>query len=187
MVSLREDLSHENPPPAGSGIERTGMLDAFAHDTREDVLVLAMFETRAWEHGEKQLYQLQEKLNAYVSFILDGELKDTFPHLAEKPVRIELRTSFEPPRRVMEFLGRARDQLALQEIGLDVVLIGEQQACSGGEQSTGCGGEQQGGGCCGGDGGCGGARHEHSHAHPHDDDHHDRPHEEGDSCGCHHS
>ena len=43
MVSLREDLTGTNPPPPGSGIERTGMLDAFAHDTRDDVLVLAMF------------------------------------------------------------------------------------------------------------------------------------------------
>lgn len=121
------------------------MLDAFAHDTRDDALVLAMFETRAWEHGELQLYQLQEKLNAYVSFILDGEMKESFPHLAEKPVRIELRTSYEPPQRAMEFLGRARDQLALQQIALDVVLIGEQaagsgevQACCGGGSATGC-------------------------------------------------
>ena len=132
MVSLREDLTGENRPPAGSGIERTGMLDAFAHDTREDVLVLAMFETRPWEHGELQLFQLQEKLNAYVSFILDGEMKDNFPHLLGKPVRIELRTSHEPPPRAMEFLGRARDQLGLQQIGLEVVLIGEQAPLEGG-------------------------------------------------------
>ena len=143
MVSLREDLTGENRPPAGSGIERTGMLDAFAHDTREDLLVLAMFETRPWEHGELQLFQLQEKLNAYVSFILDGEMKENFPHLLGKPVRIELRTSHEPPQRAMEFLGRARDQLGLQQIGLEVVLIGEQTpleggCCGGGEVVVGC-------------------------------------------------
>lgn len=137
MVSLREDLSNSNPPPVGAGIERAGMLDAFAHDTREDVLVLAMFETRPWEHGELQLYQLQEKLNAYVSFILDGEMKENFPHLLGKPVRIELRTVHEPPQRAMDFLGRARDQLSLQQIGLEAVLIG-------GEESGCC----CGGGCC---------------------------------------
>lgn len=142
MVSLREDLTGSNPPPPGSGIERTGMLDAFAHDTRDDVLVLAMFETRPWEQGEPQLFQLQEKLNAYVSFILDGEMRDSFPHLLDKPVRIELRTAEEPSARALEFLGRARDQLALQQIGLEVVVIGKQS-----------------GGCCGGHGGtesCGG-------------------------------
>jgi len=132
MVSLREDLTGTNSPPPGSGIERTGMLDAFAHDTREDVLVLAMFETRSWEHGERQLFQLQEKLNAYVSFILDGEMKENFPHLQGKPVRIELRTSEEPSEKAMGFLGRARDQLALQQISLEVVVIGEVDADSGG-------------------------------------------------------
>ena len=142
MVSLREDLTPHNRPPAGSGIERTGMLDAFAHDTREDVLVLAMFETRPWEFGEKQLYQLQEKLNAYVSFILDGEMKENFPHLLGKPVRIELRTAYEPPHRAMDFLGRASQQLGLQGIELVAVLIGEEQA--------GCCGGNSGGGCCGG-------------------------------------
>jgi hypothetical protein len=161
MVSIREDLTGQNRPPAGSGIERTGMLDAFAHDTREDVLVLAMFETRPWELGERQLWQLQEKLNAYVSFILDGEMKENFPHLAGKPVRIELRTSFEPSERALGFLGRARDQLGLQQIGLEVVLIGEQvEGCCGGGASQGgcCGGGASGleteaheqGSCCGG-------------------------------------
>lgn len=145
MVSLREDLTGTNPPPPGSGIERTGMLDAFAHDTREDILVLAMFETRPWEHGERQLFQLQEKLNAYVSFILDGEMKDNFPHLVGKPVRIELRTSHEPSERAMGFLGRARDQLALQQIGLEVVVIGEVS-----DFDQGCCGGNSAGGCCGG-------------------------------------
>ena len=147
MVSLREDLSFSNPPPAGSGIERAGMLDAFAHDTRDDALVLAMFETRAWEHGEMQLFQLQEKLNAYVSFILDGEMKETFPHLKEKAVRIELRSAYEPSCRAMEFLGRAREQLALQQIGLEVVLIGKESVCCGGEQV-----QENASGCCGDEG-----------------------------------
>jgi hypothetical protein len=131
------------------------MLDAFAHDTRDDVLVLAIFETRAWDLGDRQLWQLQEKLNAYVSFILDGEMADNFPHLKGKPVRIELRTVHEPSERAMGFLGRARDQLALQQIALEVVLIGEIQG--------GCCGGSGGGGCCGGSptpsqsdqGGCG--------------------------------
>lgn len=163
MVSLREDLTGTNPPPPGSGIERTGMLDAFAHDTRDDVLVLAMFETRAWDLGDRQLWQLQEKLNAYVSFILDGELKDNFPHLAGKPVRIELRAVHEPSERAMGFLGRARDQLALQEIGLEVVLIGE--------VSEGCCGGSGSGGCCGGSG---------QEDHGHDADHN---HASGGCCG----
>jgi len=182
MVSIREDLTHENPPPAGSGIERTGMLDAFAHDTREDILVLAMFETRPWEYGERQLYQLQEKLNAYVSFILDGEMKESFPHLLGKPVRIELRTAHEPPQRAMDFLGRAHDQLALQQIELSVVLISEQQACCSGEQQAYSNGAQQ-TGCCGGNSGGGCCNEPESLSkEPSMKNAHQEPHG---SCGCH--
>ena len=150
MVSLREDLTGSNPPPPGAGLERTGMLDAFAHDTRDDVLVLAMFETRSWDQGDRQLFQLQEKLNAYVSFILDGEMGENFPHLTGKPVRIELRTSHEPSERALGFLGRARDQLALQQIGLEVVVIGEVGATQEGEGGCCGGSSSSGGGCCGG-------------------------------------
>jgi hypothetical protein len=125
-----------------------------------------MFETRAWDLGDRQLWQLQEKLNAYVSFILDGELKDNFPHLADKQVRIELRTVHEPSERAMGFLGRARDQLALQEIGLEVVLIGDVTPSEGG-----CCGGSGSGGCCGG-----GGQAEHAHDADHD-------HASGGCCG----
>jgi len=181
MVSLREDLTGSNPPPPGSGIERTGMLDAFAHDTRDDVLVLAMFETRAWDLGDRQLWQLQEKLNAYVSFILDGEMREAFPHFSGKPVRIELRTVHEPSERAMGFLGRARDQLALQEIGLEVVLIGE--------ATGGCCGGQGSGGCCGGASPA--SRDDHAHCHGELSDAgcrggESRPSEGRHGCGCRH-
>jgi hypothetical protein len=44
----------------------------------------------------------------------------------------------------MEFLGRARDQLGLQQIDLEVVLISDDQpGCCGGSQASD-------GGCCGG-------------------------------------
>ena len=179
MVSLREDLTGTNPPPPGSGIERTGMLDAFAHDTREDVLVLAMFETRPWDLGERQLFQLQEKLNAYVSFILDGEMKENFPHLLGKSVRIELRTSYEPSERALGFLGRARDQLALQQISLEVVVIGE---VSGDQASQGgcCGGTSSGGGGC-----CGGGSGDHHHDETSAQEVQGPPGSQGD-CGCSH-
>jgi hypothetical protein len=147
------------------------MLDAFAHDTRDDVLVLAMFETRAWDLGDRQLFQLQEKLNAYVSFILDGEMGENFPHLIGKPVRIELRTSHEPSERALGFLGRARDQLALQQIGLEVVVIGEVGGAQGGDGGCCGGSSSSGGGCCGGGQG------------PADMD---PPRESQGSCGCSH-
>jgi hypothetical protein len=107
---------------APKGVAHPAVLDAFAYDGRRDTLVLAMYETRPWTGGETQLFQLQEKLNAYASFILDGEMTDSFPQHADKPVEIQLRTKHEPDELALRLLASAREQLALQQIRLEVIL-----------------------------------------------------------------
>ena len=128
-----------------TGLENPGVLDAFAHDTREDKLVLAMYETRPWQGEERQLLQLQEKLNAYLSFALDGELAGAFPQLAGKPLEIQLRTIHEPEETAWDLIRRIREQLGFQQIKFDVVQITDAEIPQ----------ETAGGGCCGGSGGCG--------------------------------
>jgi hypothetical protein len=119
-----------------TGLENPGVLDAFAHDTRADKLILAMYEVRPWSGEDSQLFQLQEKLNAYLSFVLDGELREAFPDLAAKRVEIQLRSIHEPDARALEFIGRVREQLALQQITFEVLRIDEppENDCG----STGC-------------------------------------------------
>ncbi len=105
------------------GLEHSDVLDAFAYDARRATLVLAMFETRLWDGGERQLFQLQEKLNAYASFILDGEMAGAFPQHVGRPVEIQLRTRHEPSDIALRLLAQAREQLALQEIALVTILL----------------------------------------------------------------
>ena len=56
----------------GNGVERADVIDLFAHDPKSDEVLLVMFEARPWNDSDLQLFQLQEKFNAYVSFLLDG-------------------------------------------------------------------------------------------------------------------
>jgi hypothetical protein len=119
-----------------SGMENTGVLDAIAHDPHSDKVLLAMYEARPWLGAQEQLFQLQEKLNAYVSFILDGEMRESYPELDGKPVEIQVRTVYEPSGQALEFIDLARNQLELQGIGLEVVRIDRTNA---GHGTTGCG------------------------------------------------
>jgi hypothetical protein len=115
-----------NPPDTSArpmGLSHPGVLDAFAHDKRRDLLVLAMYESRPWNGDERQLHQLQEKLNAYASFILDGEMADSFPQFAGKPVEIQLRTRHQPDPLALGLLQQAREQLSLQKIFLETIQI----------------------------------------------------------------
>ena len=114
------------PRPDGpSGLEHPGVLDLLVHDSNRGVVILAMFERRPWEGGDHQVWQLQEKLNAYASFLLDGEYAETCPQFAGVPVVIQLRTLHEPSPAALELIERAGEQLRFQEIGLEVWSMAE--------------------------------------------------------------
>lgn len=127
-----------------NGLQNPAVLDAFAHDTRTDRLVLAMYESRPWLDDGAQLMQLQEKVNAYLSFILDGEMGDAFPQLVGKPVTIQLRSVHEPAEQSSDLIRRMREQLEFQDITLEVIQISADEippadADAASNQGGGCG------------------------------------------------
>jgi hypothetical protein len=124
---------------AVNGVENPGVLDALGVDPATGEFVLVMFEPRPWTGGDPQLVQLQEKLNAYMSFALDGEMEEQLPQAAGKKLRITLACAEEPPATVTELLTKVREQISLQGIGFSVEgLQGPDQAEEGG-CGTGCG------------------------------------------------
>ena len=102
--------------------DRTGVIDIIAHDPKTGEAVLIMKEPNEWDGSDEQLLSLQERFNTYVSFLLDGEIEAGHPELAGKPARIEVRCAHMPDSRALELLGHIHDQLAFQEIRLDVVV-----------------------------------------------------------------
>jgi hypothetical protein len=102
--------------------KRTGVIDVIAQDAKTREVVLVMNEPNEWDGSDEELLSLQERLNAYVSFLLDGEMAEGHPELAGKPARIEVRCAHMPDSRALELLGHIHDQLAFQEIRLEVVV-----------------------------------------------------------------
>ncbi len=115
---------------APAGIEQAGVIDFFAHDTKANQILLVMFEPRPWNDSDLQLFQLQEKFNAYVSFLLDGEMAEAHPELAGIDARIELRCAAMPEGRALDLLNAIHDQLALQEIPVAVIVEDRGGSCS---------------------------------------------------------
>src|SRR5437899_8546808 len=101
------------------------VIELSAHDARANLFILEMNEPNDWDSSDERLLALQERFNAYVSFILDGEMAEAHPELAGKPARIELRCAHVPDTRALELLGLIHDQLAFQEIKLEVVVRNE--------------------------------------------------------------
>ena len=101
------------------------MIDVIAQDPKTREVVLVMNEPNEWDSSDEQLLALQERFNAYVSFLLDGEMAQTHPEFVGKPARIELRCAHMHDSRALELLGLIHDQLVFQEIKLEVVVRNE--------------------------------------------------------------
>jgi|SRR5262245_16619263 len=115
---------------------RTSVIDLIAHDPKTGETVLVMNESNEWDGSGSQLFSLQERFNAYVSFLLDGEMAEAHPELTGKPVRIELRCAHMPDSRALELLGLIHDQLAFQEIKMEVVVRNDEARMSNDEGMT---------------------------------------------------
>jgi hypothetical protein len=101
---------------------RAGVIDVIAQDSNTGEVVLVMNEHEPWDDSDERLLALQERFNAYVSFLLDGEMAEVNPDLAGGSARIELRCAHMPDARALELLGMIHDQLAFQEIRVEVVV-----------------------------------------------------------------
>jgi hypothetical protein len=116
--------------------ERTGIIDVIAEDKKTGEVVLVMNEPNEWNGSDEQLLTLQERFNAYVSFLLDGEMAETHPELAGKPARIELRCVHMPDTRALELLGLVHDHLAFQEIKVEVIVRNDEIRTTNDESMT---------------------------------------------------
>ena len=125
-----DEHEHEHVAQA-TGVANAAVIDLFGLDDKKDEVLLVMNETRPWDGSDLRLHELQEKFNAYASFLLDGELANEHPELAGKPARIELHCVAMPDDRAIELLGMIHEQLSLQEIKMEVVVA----------EPGGCGGE----------------------------------------------
>jgi hypothetical protein len=109
-------------PQTSKSKNRAGVIDVIAQDSNTGEVVLVMNEPEPWDDSDERLLALQERFNAYVSFLLDGEMAETNPDLAGRSARIELRCAQMPDTRALELLGMIHDQLAFQEIRMEIVV-----------------------------------------------------------------
>jgi hypothetical protein len=124
-LSCKDQTSNLKPD------DRVGVIDIVAHDPKTDEAVLVMNEPRPWDNSDVRLHELQERFNAYVSFLLDGEFAEWNPELAQKRARIEVHCAHMPDARAIDLLGKIHDQLAHQEIKMEVVVKPEETGLTG--------------------------------------------------------
>jgi len=105
-----------------TGIAHPAVIDLFGVDQKTGEILLVMNESRPWDGSHEQLHEMQEKFNAYASFILDGEMTEAHPGLVGRKARIELRCQHVPNEEALGLLQAIHDQLELQAINVEVIV-----------------------------------------------------------------
>ena len=85
-------------------VQDTNVIDLVVHDPKTDSVILCMVEVREWGDGGALLPELQQKFSTYLTYALDGQLREDYPAMTGKPIRFELRTEFAPTPREQQFM-----------------------------------------------------------------------------------
>lgn len=67
----------------------------------------------------RAVWLLQEKLNAYASFVLDGKMRELYPFARPRDVRIVIRSRGQPPQDALALVGLVREALRKDGPSLD--------------------------------------------------------------------
>ncbi len=93
-----------------TGLSNPNVIDLIT--LRQDgTLVLIMTEERPWDGSMTRLAELQAKVNAYLSFIMDGHWESTFPGIKPERYELQLDCSHEPDLCTLNFISHVNDVL----------------------------------------------------------------------------
>jgi len=106
------------------GVDNATVIDLVAQD-EQGALLLVMVEHRAWDGSDERLQQLQDKVNAYLAFALDGELERNFPGHTAAGLTLLLRCIEPPDAMVRGLIPPLRQALAPLGVRFEVQVEGE--------------------------------------------------------------
>jgi hypothetical protein len=112
----RRDLIREFGEP---GVQNPNILDLITWDEASGRVVLVMEERRAWG-SLGRLRELEEKINRYLGFALDGFLAEQFPQYAGRPVTLRLDCAHSPSGDAVGFLEEARAAIEREGLAFEV-------------------------------------------------------------------
>jgi len=92
-------------------IDQARVIDRILLDSQTDDILLIITDHLEWsgiedecEHDHEHMLKLQEKLNAYLSFVESEEIYETYPRLKGRSVVIEVVCKFPLSDRAQNFI-----------------------------------------------------------------------------------
>ena len=113
----REQMVAEFGEP---GVENATLMDLIEVDPVSADVVLVMIERRPWGTDPRQVRQIEEKINRYLAYALDGHLAEHYPQYQGKRVAIRLDCAEAPTGEALRFVGAAEHATSAHGVGFVV-------------------------------------------------------------------
>jgi hypothetical protein len=94
----------DEPDQEKRGVFNSRVVDLVSWDETRDEVVLMMLEDRPWQSDPEQLRQLEDKFNAYLSYVLEGHMVQQYPQYENKAVCFQLDCAESPRGEVRDML-----------------------------------------------------------------------------------
>ncbi|MEM7050018.1 MAG: DUF6572 domain-containing protein [Acidobacteriota bacterium] len=106
------------------GVENPRIIDLLAFEEERGEVVLSILEGRPWAlDSHAQLEQLEDKLNSYFNYVLDGFLAKEYPDYEDLPVCIRLDCVAAPGEAERPFLEAATRFCAAEGLRFEVRVV----------------------------------------------------------------
>lgn len=87
-----------------TGVQNPAVIDLITLDSASDTVILVMTERRPWGASAEQVKQIEEKLNRYMGYVLDGFLAQQYPQYLGNRVQIRLDCAEQPHGEAVRFV-----------------------------------------------------------------------------------
>ena len=106
------------------GVENAKVVDLITLDAATDKVVLVMIERRPWGASPQQFGQIEEKINRYLGYVLDGYLAEHYPQYEGRRVTIRLDCAEEPHGEDHDDHGKRAHIRLLEDRSCPFVAVG---------------------------------------------------------------
>ena len=102
------------------GVENPSIVDLIEVDPASGQVVLVMIERRMWDSDPRQLRQLEEKINRYMGYAIEGHLTSHYPQYEGRGVQVRLNCAQAPCGEAVAFVTAA--ERAIRAHGIEFVV-----------------------------------------------------------------
>ena len=99
----------------------------FISTTQDQKVMLTISDHLPWDDKNEHLLVLQNKINAYLSFIEGGQIQDEYPSAKNKQIIINILMKYEPNDDALSFLNLCKSTIGKSGIEFSWQVINSKE------------------------------------------------------------